>query len=106
MTGELHAILDSLGDYIACFNSIRLRPYQIEAAQAVLESVLNDEGETFVWIFARQGGKDETLAALYQYLMVLFSYKDASLVSAAPTFRPQAQAAMQRLDARSLVTLS
>ena len=96
----MKAILNNLRDYLACFNAIRLRPYQVEAAQAVLESVLNDEGETFVWIFARQGGKDETLAALYQYLMVLFSFKDISIVSAAPTFRPQAQQAMQRLDAR------
>src|SRR5574338_789646 len=100
LTGQMRQILESLADYTACFNTIQLRPYQAEAAQAVLQSVLNNDGETFVWIFARQGGKDETLAALYQYLMVLFSHKDAAIVTATPTFLPQAQNAMQRLDAR------
>jgi hypothetical protein len=100
LTGQIRRILSDLGDYTTCFNGLQLRPYQLEAANAVLESVLGDQGETFVWIFARQGGKDETLAALYQYLMVLFAHRDTSIVTASPTFRPQAQSSMHRLDQR------
>jgi hypothetical protein len=93
-------ILSSFDHFLTYYGLIRLRPYQLEAAQAVIESVLHNEGGTYVWKFARQGGKDETLTALYQYLMLLYSHHDVSIVSAAPTFRPQLELAMQRLKDR------
>src|SRR5574338_489051 len=79
---------------------VSLRPYQVEAAEAVLGSIASGAGETFVWKFARQGGKDETLAALYLYLMMLYSGSSASIVTAAPTFSPQIELAMRRLKDR------
>src|SRR5574340_55215 len=99
-TSQIHSILSSLGSFSTYFGRIHLRPYQLEAANAVLDSVFNDLGETFVWKFARQGGKDETLAAMYQYLMTVFAHRDISLVAAAPTMLPQSDLSIRRLEAR------
>ena len=41
-----------------------LRPYQLEAARAILESVYNKKGMTFSIEIARQGGKNELSAQL------------------------------------------
>ncbi len=94
------AILSNFEHFTSFFGSVKLRPYQVEAAQAVLKSVLAQDGDSFIWKFARQGGKDETLAALYQYLMIVFSGQDSSIVTAAPTFKPQTELAMKRLESR------
>ncbi len=80
--------------------SSTLRPYQIEAANAVIESVFDRAGSSFVWKFARQGGKDETLTALYEYIMTVLCHLDASIVVATPTFKPQTELSMQRLQSR------
>ncbi len=89
--------IDYFTDY---FGHVALRPYQIEAADAVIQSILNKDGDTFVWKFARQSGKDETLTALYQYLLTILAHRDASIIAAAPTFKPQTGQSMQRLDTR------
>ena len=99
-TSQIHSIISSLGAFTTYFGRIHLRPYQLEAANAVLDSVFNDTGETFVWKFARQGGKDETLAALYQYLMTVFAHRDVSIVAAAPTMLPQSDLSIRRLESR------
>src|SRR5512143_2227759 len=93
-------ILRSLRHFQTYFGLLPLRPYQLEAAQAVIESVLRGDGETFVWKFARQGGKDETLTAIYLYLMTLFSRRTSAIVTAAPTYKPQTELAMRRLEDR------
>src|SRR5512139_2506366 len=93
-------IIRSLQHFQTYFGLVPLRPYQLEAAEAVIRSVLARDGETFVWKFARQGGKDETLTALYVYLMTLFSRKTSSIVTAAPTYKPQTELAMRRLEDR------
>jgi hypothetical protein len=98
--GQLHAIVSRLDYFTACFGQVNLRPYQVEAANAVIDSILNKDGDTFVWKFARQSGKDETLTALYQYLLTLLAHRDASIIAAAPTYNPQTGLAMQRLDTR------
>jgi hypothetical protein len=99
-TTEIHSIISSLGAFTTYFGRINLRPYQLEAANAVLDAVFNNTGETFVWKFARQGGKDETLAAMYQYLMTVFAHRDATLVAAAPTMLPQSDLSIRRLESR------
>ncbi|HEY6007869.1 MAG TPA: hypothetical protein VIU40_06050 [Geobacteraceae bacterium] len=93
-------IISSFRNFIAVFGLVHLRPYQVEAAEAVIASILRNDGDTFVWKFARQGGKDETLAALCQYIMLLYSHRDISIVLAAPTFKPQLEIAMRRLSDR------
>jgi len=85
---------------------VTLRPYQSEAFAAVIGSIKRGEGGTFVWKFARQGGKDETLAALYQYVMCLWARFNTTIITAAPTFKPQTVLAMRRLDDRLRSNLS
>jgi hypothetical protein len=43
---------------------IDMRSYQLEPAQAILDSIRNGRGLSFVVIMARQAGKDEMLANL------------------------------------------
>jgi hypothetical protein len=77
-----------------------LRPYQEIAVQAVVNSVRRRRGMSFVWIFPRQSGKDEALALLVQYLLSLFSQEGAEMVFFNPTFKPQTETSMRRLEGR------
>jgi len=100
LTTQLHSLISRLDYFTLYFGRVTLRPYQITAADAVIQSILNKDGETFVWKFARQSGKDETLTALYQYILTILAHRDASIVAAAPTFKPQTGQSMHRLDTR------
>jgi len=80
---------------------IHLRPYQLRAANAILNSVINRDGETFVIIFARQSGKDELLADLILFLLARLAERGCSIICAQPTFRPQTVNGMDRLKARA-----
>lgn len=51
------------------FIGVQLRPYQLEAANAIIKSVFRRDGESFVILFARQSGKDELLADLILYML-------------------------------------
>jgi hypothetical protein len=51
-----------------------------------------------VVIFPRQSGKNELQAQIETYLLFLFSMLDGEMVKAAPTFKPQTQNAMRRLE--------
>jgi len=75
----------------------RLRPYQIEIARAVLDSVLNKQGLTFTVEIARQGGKNELSAQLELLLLTLNMHKSKNLVKCSPTFKPQTVISMLRL---------
>src|ERR687885_888022 len=77
-----------------------LRAYQLEPARAIVDSVLNRRGLQFALVFARQAGKDETLAQLLAYLLNLHQRAGGSIVVAAPTFRPQSLIGKARLLAR------
>ncbi len=78
----------------------RLRPYQREVAQAVLDSIFNGKGLTFTVEIARQGGKNELSAQLELLLLTLNMLLPRSLVKCSPTFRPQAVISMMRLRDR------
>jgi hypothetical protein len=78
----------------------RLRPYQIEAGKAILDSVLNGKGVTFSIEMARQGGKNELSAQLEVLLLTLFMGKGGNLVKCSPTFKPQTVVSMMRLKER------
>ena len=54
-------------------NFLKLRQYQVEVANAVVDSVVNQRGLTFVVIFPRQSGKNELQAQLESYLLAIFS---------------------------------
>jgi hypothetical protein len=80
--------------------SIKLRPYQEQAIQAVIDSVVYERGMEFTWIFPRQSGKDESLAVLVQYLLTRSMIEGAEMVFFNPTFKPQTETRMRRLEAR------
>ena len=79
---------------------VQLRPYQEQAILAVVNSVRKHKGRTFVWIFPRQSGKDEALAILVSYLLTHSQDQGGEMVFLNPTFKPQTETSMRRLEAR------
>jgi len=78
----------------------RLRPYQREAASAILDSVFGRKGLTFSIEMARQGGKNELSAQLELLLLTLYMTQPQNLIKCAPTFKPQTVISMMRLKDR------
>jgi hypothetical protein len=74
-----------------------LRPYQVEAARAVLASVYERRGGTISIEISRQGGKNELSAQLELLLLVAHALTSADGVKCAPTFDPQARISLRRL---------
>lgn len=81
----------------ARINGINLRPYQIEATRAIVDSVVHRAGRTFVIILPRQSGKNEVQAHLLAWLLFRFSRTGGRMVSVSPTFKPQVINAMDRI---------
>lgn len=79
---------------------IQLRPYQLEVARAVADSVVNSRGLTFSVEIARQGGKNELSAQLEVLLLTLFIQRGGNAVKCSPTFKPQTVISMMRLKER------
>jgi hypothetical protein len=77
---------------------ITLRNYQREVAHAVVDSVLQRKGLSFVVVFPRQSGKNTLQAQIEAYLLLMLSYTDAEIVKVSPTWKPQSYNAMQRLE--------
>jgi hypothetical protein len=77
-----------------------LRPYQLEIANAVLDSILHRKGLTFSVEIARQGGKNEISARLERLLLTLNMDQSLQLIKCSPTFKPQTVISMQRLKDR------
>jgi hypothetical protein len=97
---ELIQITRNIYDFGRYFCGVELRPYQLEAAEAILQSVFDRDGKTFILIFSRQSGKDEVLAIIMLYLMFRFMEHGIEMVCAQPTFKPQTINAMERLMKR------
>lgn len=68
-------------------SGIKLRAYQQPVARAIVESVIEKRGYTFVVIFPRQSGKNELQAQIEAYLLTLFSRTPAEIVKISPTDR-------------------
>jgi hypothetical protein len=64
-----------------------LYDYQIEIAEAILDSIFNKKGLTFTVMMARQMGKNETSAVIEAYL--LLCHTEGIIIKAAPTYKPQ-----------------
>lgn len=78
-----------------------LRPYQAEAARAVLASVAERRGLTFTVMMARQAGKNELSAQLEVLLLLLHAGRPgAQGVKASPTYKPQTINSIRRLRQR------
>jgi hypothetical protein len=105
--GALRFILQSLYNFSnTLFPRQALRPYQLPAAQAIIDAVIRcqrgrsaDGPNQFAVVFSRQAGKDETTAQLLAYLLELFQVLGGKIVLAAPTDR-QAAISKARLKER------
>jgi hypothetical protein len=79
-------------------SGLKLRFYQEEAARAIVDSVAYKKGLSFVVVFPRQSGKNELQAQIETYVMVTLNEFDTEIVKASPTWKPQTQNAMRRLE--------
>ena len=75
---------------------ITLRPYQAEIALAIKDSVLHNRGLTFVVMLPRQSGKNEVQRHVFGWLLYRAASRGGTIVSVAPTFKPQTINAMER----------
>jgi hypothetical protein len=86
---------------IAAFTRISglvLRPYQVEVARRIVDSVMNNRGDSIVLIFPRQSGKNELQAQIETFLLVTYQIEGAEMVKISPTWKPQSQNARMRLE--------
>jgi hypothetical protein len=79
---------------------IELRPYQMEVARALVDSILNRKGLTFSVEIARQGGKNELSAQLEVLLLTLYIARGGNAIKCSPTFKPQTLISVTRLKER------
>ena len=88
-----------IDSFIRNFGNIRLRRYQQGPVGAILDSIFNERGFSFVVMFPRQSGKNELQAQLETYLLAFFSKSAAAeIIKISPTFKPQTLNAMRRLE--------
>jgi hypothetical protein len=74
-----------------------LRPYQLEPARAIADSVASRSGLTLTVMMPRQAGKNELSAQLEAFLLSRHREQRGTLVKCAPTFRPQLHTSIHRL---------
>lgn len=77
-----------------------LRDYQLEPAQAILNSILTGQGNTYAVMMSRQAGKNELSGQLEAYLLNLYRFHGGQIVKASPTFKPQTVNSIMRLTDR------
>jgi len=93
-------ILRSFDNFTLRGGGLRMWKYQTEPANAIIDSVLHGKGLTFIVIISRQSGKDEMLANLLAYLLRLLSHIEAKMIVVNPTYKPQTENSIMRLEAR------
>jgi hypothetical protein len=79
-------------------SGITLREYQKAPAYAIIRSILEHAGRSFVIMFPRQSGKNELQAQLETYLLTAFYCMNGEMVKVSPTWKPQTLNAMARLE--------
>lgn len=97
-TEALKTALRSPTRFTKAFHGISLRQYQQRPAEAILASIQQNLGLTFVILFPRQSGKNELQAQLESYLLCCLSNRPAEIVKISPTWKPQSLNAMRRLE--------
>lgn len=100
MVQTIKTISRTFDNYTSRAGGIKMRPYQLAPAQAILKSIQEKRGDTIVLIISRQAGKDELLSNLLSYLTLLFAHRDVGIVVANPTYKPQTINAIMRLENR------
>ena len=79
-------------------SKLKLRRYQEEVIRAIVSSVVAKAGLSFVVMFPRQSGKNETQAQLETYLLTICIKFNVNIVKISPTWKPQSENAMDRLE--------
>ncbi|HEX7733819.1 MAG TPA: hypothetical protein VF458_03125 [Ktedonobacteraceae bacterium] len=85
----------NIADFAAQVLGKPLYPYQLEVAEAILQSMQGGYGRIISVMMARQSGKNQLSAVLEAY--VLATHEAGAIVKAAPTFRPQIRNSHERL---------
>lgn len=85
LTAKLKKTLLSIDLFSRAIIKLPLHRYQSEPAQAIIDSVINNEGLEFLLVFPRQSGKDETIGQIQVYLLTIYHRTDGSMVHAYPT---------------------
>jgi hypothetical protein len=84
--------------FIRDLSGLKLRRYQAAVAEAIVDSVVHGYGDTIVVMFPRQSGKNELQAQVECYLLTLYARLNADMVKVSPTWKPQTENAMRRLE--------
>jgi len=79
-------------------SKLKLRRYQEEVIRAVVSSIVAKSGLSFVVMFPRQSGKNECQAQLEVYLLTICIKFNINIVKISPTWKPQSENAMDRLE--------
>jgi hypothetical protein len=95
---DLKEMMQEIGLFCRHAGGRRLRRYQVEAGHAILRSVIEKLGDTIVVMFPRQSGKNETQAQVEAYLLALMAGFEIEMVKVSPTYKPQTENAMRRLE--------
>jgi hypothetical protein len=91
-------LTESICEFSEHAAGLRLRSYQRAVAQAIINSAVSKSGLTFVVMFPRQSGKNEVQAHIETFLLLIAMYANREIVKVSPTWKPQAQTAMRRLE--------
>jgi len=97
----INAIKETLHDpcdFAENASGLRLRGYQRQVAEAIVQSAFAQRGLSFVVLFPRQSGKNELQAQIEAYLLMMYSLTPAEMVKVSPTWKPQSLNAMRRLE--------
>ena len=98
LIAAIKELLRDIGKFCEHASNLKLRAYQMPVAQAIVDSVINKRGDTFVVMFPRQSGKNELQAQIEAYLLTLTSQLHGEIVKASPTWKPQSINAMRRAE--------
>lgn len=100
MTRRTKVLLKRPDLFATYANGLDLRPYQLPVINAITDSVQHGRGMSFVVIFPRQSGKNETQALLFAFLMTRYMQRGGEIIAVSPTYKPQTINAMYRLQVR------
>ena len=93
-------IMRCFKNFTSIGGGVRMYRYQLEPANAILESIRLNRGLIFVIIMPRQAGKDELLTHLMIYLLRTLYKRDRAIVEVNPTYKPQTISAILKLENR------
>lgn len=93
-------ITKNVESFTARGTGIMLFFYQLAPALAIAKSIINKLGLEIVVIISRQAGKDETIVNIICWLMLIFAHREVEIVVANPTYKPQTEKMMLRLENR------